>query len=344
MEKTLAEIAKIVDGKVVGDENILITGLSGIKEAKEGDLTFVANPKYFSFVRQTKASAIVASSDLKCDDTPIIQAKNPSLAFAQIASHFYGDSKSRLDGIHPSAVVSDKAQIDPLVGIGPCVVVEEGVVIKKGSSIHAGTFLGKNSKIGENTIIYPNVSVMHETTIGCNVIIHSGTVIGSDGFGFDMSMGNQKIPQIGTVVIQDDVEIGANVTIDRARFDRTVIGRASKIDNLVQVGHNVIMGEQCIIVSQVGISGSVELGKGAVLAGQVGVVGHIRIGDGAIAASRSQVTKSIPDGVKVLGSPAKEYGASSKINAHIQRLPKYVEQIKDLTNKVQELEKKLKDG
>ncbi|NQT28420.1 MAG: UDP-3-O-(3-hydroxymyristoyl)glucosamine N-acyltransferase, partial [Candidatus Omnitrophica bacterium] len=280
MRLTLKEIAHLVKGELVGDPNVSITGISGIKEAKEGDITFLANSKYASLVETTKAAAIITSRETVETSKPLIKTDNPSIAFTKVVSLAASDDIKHPKGIHPTAVISSNAQIAKDVAIGAYTVVEDGVEIGAGSIIYSGCYLGRQAKIGEKCLIYPHVSIRERIEICDRVIIHSGAVIGSDGFGFDMVGGAQeKIPQIGTVSIEDDAEIGANVTIDRARFDKTIIGKGTKIDNLVQIAHNVITGENCIIVAQAGVSGSTTLGKGVVLAGQAGIVGHINIGD-----------------------------------------------------------------
>lgn len=342
MNKTLGEIAQFVGGEVVGDKNLIISGLSGIKEAKGGDLTFVANSKYFSLVEATNASAILVPTEFSVKNKAIVRTENPSLAFAKIASDFINDQSDQLKGIHKTAIVANDAKIGKNVYIGPYVVVQERTVIGDDTAIHAGCFVGHDTSIAKGCKIYPNATIRERISIGNNVIIHSGTVIGSDGFGFVNVEGvHEKIPQIGTVVIEDNVEIGANVTVDRARFDKTFIGRGTKIDNLVQIAHNVIIGENCIIIAQVGISGSSTVGKNAILAGQVGVVGHLTIGEGAIIAAQSGVSKSILPHEKVFGSPAKPHKVAKRIHASVQRLPQYIETLKELEKKVQELEKRL---
>jgi len=244
MRKTLKEIAEFIDGELVGNGNIIITGISGIKEASEGDITFVANPKYLALIETTHASAIITPSDIEVTSKPIIRTQSPSLAFAKLVSFIAPSEAKHIKGIHPSAVLGKDVSLGRDVAIGPYVVIEDSVSIGDKTIIYAGCFIGHHTKIGNDTLIYSNVSIRERVTIGNRVIIHSGTVIGSDGFGFATINGiHHKIPQIGTVVIEDDVEIGANVTIDRARFGKTLIGRGTKIDNLVQIAHNVIIGE-----------------------------------------------------------------------------------------------------
>jgi len=340
--KTLGEIARLVDGEVVGDGSLVITGLCGIKEAKKGDLTFVENPKYFSLARKTKASAIITSRDISKFEKPIIRTDNPSLAFAKVVSLIYDDSTLNFKGIHPTALIAQDAHIGKDVYIGPYVVIESQAMVGDKTIIHSGAYVGRQTIIGEKCLIYPNTTIRERITIGNHVVIHCGAVIGSDGFGFTNVQGAyEKVPQVGTVVIEDDVEIGANVTIDRARFDKTFVGRGTKIDNLVQIGHNVIIGENCIIVAQVGISGSVTIGKGVILAGQAGIVGHLTIGEGVVVASQSAVTKSVPPFTKVWGCPAKPYDIAKRVNASLQRLPHYVKTIQELKERIESLEAKL---
>lgn len=338
MRKTLKEISRLIGGEVVGDENIVITGVSGIKEAREGDITFVANPRYLPFVEKTRASAIIAPRGLEIKSKPLIRTENPSLVFAKALLILKDIETRHPKGIHPSAILGKNVSLGKDVAIGPYAVLEDNVSVGDKSIIYAGCFLGHDTSVGSNTLIYANVSIRERVTIGNNVIIHSGTVIGSDGFGFAAIDGlHHKIPQVGVVEVQDDVEIGANVTIDRARFDKTVIGRGTKIDNLVQIAHNVVIGENSIIVAQAGISGSTVIGKGVTLAGQAGLVGHITVGDGSIVAAQAGVTKSVPPNTMVSGYPAKPHETAKRVNACIQNLPKLYETIKELKKKIEEL-------
>ena len=342
MKKTVGEIAKIIDGELCGDASILIKGCSGLKEAQEGDLGFVANPKYIPMAEETKASAVIIPRDLSVPGKTFIRVSNPSLAFSKIISIFFDETIVPLKGIHPTAIIAQGALIGKDVALGPYVVIEPGVKIGNRSIIHAGSYIGQKSQIGQNCLVYPNVTIRESVVIGDRVVIHSGTVIGSDGFGYiQMDGRHQKIPQVGIVLIENDVEIGACVTIDRARFDKTVIGQGSKIDNLVQIAHNVIVGEHCIIVSQAGVSGSVTLGNGVILAGQAGIAGHLKIGDGAIVSAKAGVSKSIPANTQVTGYPARQIDKMMEINAHVQLLPKYVKTIQDLKKRISELEKKI---
>lgn len=339
MRKTLKEIAGFIGGEVVGDENVVITGVCGIKEAGAGDITFLANPRYFSLLETTQASAIITSRDIKEAGKPIIRTENPSLAFAKMVSLLQPQDISHPKGIHPTAIISKNALLGKNAAVGPYAVIEDSASVGDNTVIYAGCYVGCNTRIGKDTLIYPHVSIRERIVIGDRVIIHSGTVIGSDGFGFATLEGvHHKIPQIGTVVIEDDVEIGANVTIDRARFDKTVIGKGTKIDNLVQIAHNVAIGENSIIVAQAGISGSTVIGSGVTLAGQAGLVGHITIGDGAIVAAQAGVTKSVPANTLVSGYPAKPHNIAKRINACVQNLPKLYDTVALLKKKLEELE------
>ncbi len=345
MKKTLAQIAQIVKGEVVGDEGVVITGLSGVQEAQEGQLTFVANSKYTPLAQTTKASAIIVSRDMNIPGKSVIRTDNPSLAFAKIASLMLEEGVYRPKGIHPTALIAPDAVLGKDVAVGPYTVIESKAKVADGTVIYSGCYVGHHTTIGNNCLIYPNVTIRERLTIGDRVIIHSGTVLGSDGFGFvEVDDVHEKIPQVGTVIVEDDVEIGANVAIDRARFDKTLIGKGTKIDNLVQVAHNVVMGEHCIIVSQAGISGSVKIGKGAILAGQAGIAGHLTIGEGAIVSAQSGVTKSVAPHTQVSGYPSRPHDEAKRVNACVQRLPRYVKAIQELEKKVEELEKKLKYG
>ena len=342
MQKTLKEIAKLVGGRVVGDGDVLITGASGIREAGEGDITFLANPKYSSLMDKTHASSIVTSTDAQKTNKPIILTDNPSLAFVKIISMFTPEEVGHPKAIDFTTVMGKNVTLGRDVAIGAYSVIGDNVVIGDNAIIYAGCYIGHHTKIGANTLIYPHVSIRERINIGSRVIIHSGTVIGSDGFGFATIKGaHHKIPQVGTVEIGDDVEIGANVTIDRARFDKTVIGRGTKIDNLVQIAHNVVIGENSLIVAQVGISGSTIIGNNVTLGGQAGLVGHINIGDNAIVTAQSGVAKSIPADTMVSGYPARPYMTTQRVNASLQNLPKLFDLVKELKRKIEILEAKL---
>lgn len=344
MKLTLQEIAHLVGGEVSGDPSIVIRGISGIKEAAEGDITFLANSKYATLLDSTKASAVIAHRDVSAPGKAFVHAENPSLAFAKVASVFFPQEAVYPRGVSPQAIISPKAKIGAHVSIGPFSIIEADASVADGTIIYGHCYIGAHAIIGAACLIYPHVCIRERVVVGKKVIIHSGSVIGSDGFGFAMVKGVQeKIPQIGTVVIEDDVEIGANVTIDRARFDKTVIGKGTKIDNLVQIAHNVIIGENCTIVAQAGISGSTVLGKNVILAGQAGLVGHIHIGDGAVVGAQGGVTKSVPAKTFVSGYPARPHDEAMRVIALTQKLPELYQKIKELEEKVAALEDRLKE-
>ncbi len=340
--RTLKEIAKLIGGDLLGDGRTLITGLGGIKEAKAGDLTFVANSKYLHLIKETGASAVITSPEVPAGLKPIIRTENPSLAFAKLVTLLSPVMPQHPQGISPKAVLGAKVHLGKGVAIGPFVVIEDGVEIGDRTVLYAGAYVGCQAHIGNDCLIYPHVSIREKVEIGNRVVVHSGTVIGSDGFGFATVEGvHQKIPQIGTVVIEDDVEIGANVTIDRARFGKTVVGQGTKIDNLVQIAHNVVMGSNCMVVAQAGISGSTVLGHHVVLAGQAGVVGHITIGDHVNVGAQAGVSKSVPANVSVWGTPAKPLVKAKRVNAALQRLPELHRAVEELNRKIAALEKQL---
>jgi UDP-3-O-[3-hydroxymyristoyl] glucosamine N-acyltransferase len=345
MRVTLAEIARLVGGEVSGDGATLITGVAGIKEAQPGDITFLANPKYLPLLEQTQASAVIIGRDVEATSRrPVVRADNPSLAFTKVITQCIPEEVYHWVGVHPSAVVGKGVTLGKDVSIGPCAVVADHASIGDKTVVYAGCYIGAYSRVGSGCLIYPNVSIREKVTVGDRVIIHSGAVLGSDGFGFVTVDGvHTKIPQVGTVEIGDDVEIGANVTIDRARFDKTVIGKGTKIDNLVHLAHNVVVGEHCLLVAQVGVSGSTEIGNRATLAGQVGVAGHLTIGEGAIVGAKAGVTKSVPAGIFVSGYPAKPHDKAQKVNACVQNLPRLMENVKSMAQRIEALEAQLKE-
>lgn len=345
MKKTLAEIASIIDGEVIGDKDLVIEGINSIQEAEEKELTFISELKYLSLAQESKASAFIVSRDVDISGKHIIKTDNPSLAFTQILTLISEEENVHPKGIHETAIIATDAIIGKNVSIGPYAVIEGNVTIGDNTVIYSGVFVGTQTVIGNDCLIYPNVTIREKVEVGNRVIVQSGAVIGSDGFGFTQVKGvHKKIPQIGIVVIEDDVEVGANVTIDRARFDKTIVGQGTKIDNLVQIAHNVVIEKNCILVSQVGISGSVTIEEGAVLAGQVGVAGHLKIGKGVVVSAQSAVMKSIPAKEKVSGSPARPYMQAKRALAVTQKLPQYIKKITDLEKRIDELERKTKNN
>ena len=341
----LKEIASLVDGEIVGDEGIVINGVAGIKEAKEGEITFVANPKYASLMNSTDASAVIVSRDVKNGRRTLLQTDDPYLAFTRVMELWANDNgePSPPVGVHPTVVVGKKVTFGKRVSIQAYVVLEDEVEIGDDVTISPHVYIGRKCKIGDDTLIYPRVTIREKISIGKRCIIHSGTVIGSDGFGFAPMKGvHHKVPQIGTVIIEDDVEIGANVTVDRGTIGRTLIGKGTKIDNLVQIAHNVVIGENSIIVAQVGISGTAVLGKGVTIAGQAGVAGHLTIGDNTTVGARAGVTKSIPPNSLVSGFPAKPHEEEKRLKVNFRRLPKVVKAVRELQERLRSLEEKSK--
>ena len=342
LNKRLSELAAVVSGRMVGGADPLITGVSGIKEARRGDITFLANRKYLNLLKETAACAVIVSPDIRIPDGMCaIVCDNPSLAFARIVDLVAPSLVQIQPGVHPTVVIGKNVSIGQGVSVHAYCVIEDGSQIADGTVVFPFVYIGHNSKIGKDSLIYSHVSIRERVEIGSRVIIHSGTVIGSDGFGFATVQGmHTKIPQIGNVIIEDDVEIGANTTVDRARFGSTVIKAGTKIDNLVQIAHNVSIGEHSIIVAQAGISGSAQIGRNVTIAGQAGVVGHITLGDNVIVAGKSGVTKDIPSDTMVSGFPAKPHLKAQKIQGYVQRLPKILEKIKELEQRLQQLEEK----
>ncbi len=331
------EAAGRIGGEVDGDGELILKGVAGLREAQSGDISFLANKKYTALVAETNASAVIVSRDYNGSAScALIRVDNPDAAFAEAVSWFATTAPTYPAGIHDTAVVASDAVIGKNVHIGPLCVVEAGAQIGDNSTLIAQSFIGQHSRLGNDCVIYPQVTIREASQIGARVIIHSGAVIGSDGFGYSVDAHGvrTKIPQVGIVEIGDDSEIGACTTIDRARFGRTVIGTGVKIDNLVQIAHNCVIKDHAVIVSQVGISGSTVIGKHSILAGQTGVAGHLVIGDRVVAEGRSGITKDIADGQMVYGYPAAPRETAARIHAHVQRLPK-------LKQKVQEMEARL---
>jgi UDP-3-O-[3-hydroxymyristoyl] glucosamine N-acyltransferase len=333
---TIQEIAKICGGQLNGDPNGTITGAASLDEAVEGEIAFYNNPKYLPRLKMTRASAVLVPSDFAGKTSAAqIRVADPSKAFETVVLKLAPKPVNFPAGIHSTAVIDPKARIGAHVSIQPHVVIEAEAEIGDATVIGAGTYIGHATKIGESCFIYPNVTIRERTKIGARVIIHGGAVIGADGFGFEFKDGRQrKIPQLGIVQVDDDVEIGANTTIDRARFGRTWIQQGVKIDNLVQIAHNVVVGKHSVIAAQAGISGSARLGERATLAGQAGIVGHVTIGAGAIIAAQSGVSKNVPAGEIWFGYPATPIEETKRQVAWIHRLGKLFERVKALEKKL----------
>ncbi|PYJ94031.1 MAG: UDP-3-O-(3-hydroxymyristoyl)glucosamine N-acyltransferase [Verrucomicrobia bacterium] len=335
MTFTLQELATTSGGELVGDPSLQITGAASLAEATPGEISFFANRKYIGLLRKTRASAVFVPTDFGEPITPAqIRVSNPTKAFEQVVFKFAPKPITFAAGIHPSAVVDRSAQLGERVSIQPHAVVEAGARIGDDTIIGAGSYVGHETTIGSACLIYPRVTIRERSRIGSRVIIHSGAVIGADGFGFEMvDDRQQKIQQLGIVQIDDDVEIGANTTIDRARFGRTWIRQGVKIDNLVQIAHNVVIGKDSVIVAQSGISGSTRVGQRVMMGGQVGIVGHLEIGDGTAIGAQSGVSKSTRGGAW-FGSPAVPLAEAKQQIAWIHRLGKLFARVKEIEKKL----------
>ncbi len=346
MKINLKSAADFVGGVVIGNPDIEIKGLSKIEEAKEGDITFLYLPSFEKFLATTKASAVIIGPEFKKtrSDISYIEVKNPNVAIQKIITTFL-NPKINLSGIDKSASVHTSVKLGKNVAVGKNVVIGEGSSIGDDTIIMHNSVLLENVQVGNNCLIYPNVTVRESSVLGNNVIIHSNTCIGSDGFGYipDEKGAYKKVPQIGNVVLEDDVELGSNVSIDRAALGSTKIKKGVKIDNLVQIAHNVEIGENTAIASQSGVAGSTTIGKHCILAGQVGIVGHIEITDQVIVGAQSGVSKSISKPGKYRGSPAGDMGAMLKLEAHMRNIPAYAEKIKKLEEKIASLEEKISE-
>lgn len=340
---TLKEIADLVKGTLTGEGNLHIKGVADLAEAKENDISFVAEKKFLKQSLDSRAAAFIIKTGLKIKDKPIIEVSNPYLAIAKVLEKFI-KKEGAVKGIHPAAIISNSAKIGRDISIQPYAVIQDNAEIGDSTVVGPFTYIGKNSKIGEGGYLYPRVIIMENVTIGKNVIIHPGAVIGSDGFGYTILEDGTfyKIPQIGQVIIEDDVEIGANTCIDRAMLSRTIIRKGSKIDNLVQIAHNCEIGENSILAGQSGLSGSVKLEKNVVLGGQVGVADHLSIGENSIVLAQSGVSKDLPANQVYWGYPADEVKKAWKNLAEMKRLSKLNDKIKILEAKIKELEEKIK--
>ncbi|MBK6914735.1 MAG: UDP-3-O-(3-hydroxymyristoyl)glucosamine N-acyltransferase [Ignavibacteriales bacterium] len=344
MKIKIRDIASLIGGSIFGDDKLEIRRLSKIEEASDGGLTFLYLPAYEKYFTSTKASAIIVKPGFNKtrDNITYIECADPNKAFAKILIHYFTPDFP-LAGIDSTAFIHPLAKIGCNVAIGKNVVISADCRIGDNTKIFHNSVLLEKVSIGSDSVIFQNVSIREECKLGNRVIIHAGAVIGSDGFGYvtDEKGVYNKIPQIGNVILEDDVEIGANVTIDRAALGSTILKRGVKIDNLVQIAHNVVVGEDTVMSAQTGISGSAKIGKHCIFAGQVGVVGHIEIGDNVIVIAQSGVSKSISKPGMYFGSPTKEFGHAKRIEAHLRNLPEYVEKIKMLEKEISILKEKI---
>jgi UDP-3-O-[3-hydroxymyristoyl] glucosamine N-acyltransferase len=331
MPLSLSQIADKIGAELRGDPNLIISGLATLEDAGEGDLSYVVSPKFSKQIDTCKASALIAFPGIRCADRHLLILKDPHLGFARAMRLFHKVYPDVEPGIDPMASIADGVTIPAGVAIGPHAVISKGSQIGAGCAIGAGAFIGENSVLGENCRIFPNVTIRENIRIGNNVVIYPNAVIGSDGFGYCWD-GNShfKIPQAGTVVIDDDVEIGAGTTIDRATLGETHIGRGCIIDNMVQIAHNCKIGEYSILCAQAGLAGTSTLERRVTLAGQVGIAGHLRIGENSIIEAQSGVAGDLPPNSIHFGSPSRDFRLAHKIDAILNRLPDYVARIRKL--------------
>jgi UDP-3-O-[3-hydroxymyristoyl] glucosamine N-acyltransferase len=338
MPFTAAEIAKHLSGEVIGDATLALKGLAPADRAEPGDLTFAENEDYFARAEQSAASAIIVDGSFASAKKTLIRVPNARIAFAKVLPLFFPEPLFP-PGVHPTAVIDTSAQVHASAHIGPHCVVGANVKIGPRSVLQGGNHVGANSAIGEAVHLFPNVVLYARTEIGNRVRIHSGSVIGADGFGYVPDGGvHLKVPQIGNVIIRDDVEIGACVTIDRGALGPTIVGKGTKIDNLVQIAHNVTLGDHCLIVSQAGIAGSTRLGNYVVLGGQVGLAGHLKIGNRVTIAAQSGVMDNIADGEKWFGYPAQPDRQTKRQMLAVRQLPELLRRVSELEKKIRQTE------
>jgi UDP-3-O-[3-hydroxymyristoyl] glucosamine N-acyltransferase len=337
------ELANILGAGLSGPGEVEINGAAGLHEAGEGQITFAAGPQNLKDLEGSRASAALVPLDTPAMPLTLLHVKNPRLAFAQVLELFYVRPYTAA-GISDRAVIGRDVVMGAEPSIHPCAVIADGARIGDRVTLYPGTYVGRGSVIGEDSVIYANVSIGEKVTIGKRVIIHAGTTIGSDGFGFVTDDGrHHKIPQVGGVIIEDDVEIGANCSIDRATLGNTVVKRGTKIDNQVQVAHNVMVGEHCLLAGQVGLAGSCTLGNYVVLGGQAGVADHTTIGNGVMAGGGTAITKDVPAGQIIAGINAMPLRNWLKVQAILPKLPELKKMLTDLEKQVQKIKERISD-
>lgn len=337
MERTLGELATLLGGELKGPADLVIRGIAPIDQATPQDITFITQKRYARFAAGSQAAAFIVSPEWASLPRPLIIVPQPQWAYAQVATLF-APPRCRWPGISDQAYLGRDVQLGAEVSIAPFVFIGDQARLGDRVTIMAGCVLGAEVEIGADTLIYPNVTILDRCRLGERVIIHSGTVIGADGFGFvPTEAGNYKIPQLGVVVIDDEVEIGANCTIDRGALGETRLGRGVKLDNLVHLAHNVTVGEHSLLVAQVGVAGSTKVGKRVALGGQVGVAGHIELGDGVQVGAKAAVSHTLRPGQVALGIPARPHREFLKINAHLSKLPEIYQRLKEVEQELREL-------
>lgn len=342
MKMTVGEIAAMVGGTVVGDPTVVITGVNGVDEAQDGELCFIRSATYLPQLAQSGASAALIQQEADDIQMAMILVPQPDLAFAMVLKHCEHAQRKHPEGIHARAVVDPDAVLGKNVAVGACAVVEAGASLGDGVIVYPGVYIGRDVKIGAETILYPNVTIREETTIGAHCILHAGATIGSDGFGYAHLDGAWlKIPQVGRVALEDDVEIGSMTAVDRATFGVTRIGRGTKIDNLVQVGHNVQIGEHCALAGKVGIAGSATLKDGVRVGASAEVAGHLTVGEGATVAARAGVVKSVAPGAIVSGFPALNHAEERRVLVAQRRVPELIRRVKMLERALEAVKEQL---
>lgn len=344
MSISIEQIASVINAEVIGDSSVMISSPNKIEDAREGEITFLYTKSFEKFFPQTKASAIIVNPDFERtrDDIVYLVSESPQKALAILLDSFF-KPEFPLQGIDKSASIAESASVGANSAIGANAVLFDGVTIGENVKIFPNVVLMQNVAVGDNTIIFPNVTVREECVIGKHVIIHPNSVIGSDGFGYQPKDDGtfHKVPQVGKVILEDNVEIGSNVSIDRAALGNTIIKKGAKLDNLVQIAHNVVIGENTCISAQTGVSGSTKIGKNCILAGQVGIVDHIEIADRVIVAAQSGISKTIENPGVYWGYPAKDMRTARRTEAHVRNLESYADRIKQLEKKLAELEDKV---
>jgi UDP-3-O-[3-hydroxymyristoyl] glucosamine N-acyltransferase len=340
---TLGEIAEALQARLDGDPTRVVTGVAPLDSAGPDQISFLTDPRYREAARVSRAGAFLVPPDVADLPAPMLRCPAPQQALISLLRLFHPPAPA-VAGVDRTAVVAADARVDPAATVGALCVVEAGAVIGPRVRLHALVHVGAGVEIGEDSVVYPHVSLREGVRVGRRVVIHAGAVLGADGFGFAFDgSAHRKIPQVGGVRIEDDVEIGANTTIDRATFGDTIVRRGTKIDNLVQVGHNVEVGEHSLLVAQVGISGSSRLGRGVVLGGQVGVADHVTLGDGVMAGAQAGIPADVEAGTRVLGTPARPMAQAKRIMVAESRLPELLQRVRALEQRLERLAARLED-
>ncbi len=339
---TTGELAARLGAELEGDASVLVTGVADLKAARAGQVSFAGHPKYLPAVASSGATAVIVpkAAQVEAPRPALLRVADADAAFAAACALFAPERVVQPRGVHPQAWVSPEAKLGSEVSIGAFAVVEAGADIGDGTTLYPQTYVGHEAKLGRDCLLYPLASIRERCVLGDRVILHNGAVIGSDGFGYtvDAQGVRTKIPQTGIVVLEDDVEIGANTTIDRARFGETRVGKGTKVDNLVQIAHNCVIGDHSVLCSQVGLAGTTTLGRHVICAGQAGLAGHLTVGDGAVIGAQAGVPKDLPGGQMYLGAPAVPRLEFGKSLAHVASLPKLKDKLKELEERLARLE------